>query len=87
MIDREREKQAYNDILAWCQTVKEAREELTYQQKRDFLHVMGIVVSARRDETGKVACSMKIELPEIKELIGQNGAFEERFRTKTPGEV
>lgn len=30
MIDKEREKEAYQDILAWCKKVKESREELTY---------------------------------------------------------
>ena len=40
---------------------------------------MGIVVIVKRDEAGKVACSMEIELPEIKELIGQNGVFEDRL--------
>ena len=79
MIDREREKQAYNDILAWCGKVKEARGELTYQQKRDFLHMLGIVVVVKRDEDSRVQCSMEIELPEIKELIGQSGGFEERL--------
>lgn len=81
MIDREREKAAYNDILTWCQTVKEARGELTYQQKRDFLHVMGIVVIAGKDEGGKVDCKMEIELPEIRDLIGNTGntgVFEDR---------
>jgi site-specific DNA recombinase len=79
MIDRGRERAAYQDILGWCQTVEEARDELTYQQKRDFLHVMGIVVIARRDEEAQVACNMEIELPEIKELIRQNGVFEDRL--------
>ena len=79
MIDREREKAAYQEILAWCGKVKEARGELTYQQKRDFLHMLGIVVVVKRDENGRVQCSMEIELPEIKELIGQSGGFEERL--------
>ena|SRR5260370_26034683 len=69
---------AYQDIITWCETVKEARGELTYQQKRDFLHVLGIVVVAKRDEEGQVACSMQLELPEIKELFGQSADFEER---------
>jgi len=79
MIDRERERQAYNDILAWCLIIKEGRGELSYQQKRDFLHMMGIVVVAKRNEIGKIVCSMEIELPQIKELIRHNGVFEEQL--------
>jgi hypothetical protein len=44
LIDTEREQQAYRDILQWCQKVRESREELTYQQKRDFLRLLGVVV-------------------------------------------
>lgn len=78
MIDREREKAAYKEILIWCQTVKEARGELIYQQKRDFLHVLGVVVIAKKDETGNLDVRLEIELPEIKELIAQTGDFESR---------
>jgi site-specific DNA recombinase len=69
MIDREREKEAYKDILAWCMKVKEGREALTYQQKRDFLHLLGIVVVAKRDEAGELDLRIEIELPQIKELF------------------
>jgi site-specific DNA recombinase len=79
MIDSEREKTAYNDILGWCQKVKEAREELTYQQKRDFLHMMGIVAVAKRGLDGQLDLSLEIELPQIKELISSSVVFEDRF--------
>jgi site-specific DNA recombinase len=78
MIDREREKAAYQDIIAWCETVKEARGELSYQQKRDFMHLLGVVVIAKRNDAGEVDCHMELELPQIKELVGGNGDFEER---------
>lgn len=78
MIDQERERAAYQDILAWCQTVKESRGELSYQRKRDFLHLLGVVVIAKKDETGNLDIRLEIELPEIKELIGQTGEFEKR---------
>lgn len=81
MIDREREKQAYEDILAWCQTVKEARGELSYQRKRDFLHMMGIMVIADRDQDGMLDLSMEIALPEIKELITSAIRTEEQHRS------
>jgi site-specific DNA recombinase len=80
MIDREREKEAYKEILEWCQTVKESRGELTYQRKRDFLHVLGVVVIAKKDEEGKLDLQLEIELPEIRELIGQTGDIENRDR-------
>ena len=83
MIDREREKAAYKEILAWCKTVKEAREELTYQQKRDFLHVLGVIVIAKKDEAANLNLRIEIELPEIKELIAQTGEFEKRQSTES----
>ena len=79
MIDHEREHQAYQDIIAWCETVKEARGELTYQRKRDFLHVLGIVVTVKRGDNGLPDCAMAIELPEIRELVTHDGTTEERF--------
>jgi hypothetical protein len=85
MIDRERERQAYNDILAWCQKVKESRDELTYPQKRDFLHMMGIVVVAKRGLDGQLDLSMEIELPEIKDLISSSVDFVERSSVKSFG--
>jgi site-specific DNA recombinase len=79
IIDKEREQAAYQDILTWCQTVKESRGELSYQQKRDFLHLLGVVVVAKRDDNGNLDIRLEIELPEIKELVGQTGDFEERL--------
>ena len=45
LVNKEREQAAYQEILAWCKQVKEAREEMTYQRKRDFLDMLGIVVT------------------------------------------
>jgi len=85
MIDRERERQAYQDILKWCNTVKENRGDLTYQQKRDFLHMIGIVVIAKRGSDGNLDLSMDIELPQIKELVGRNGVFEDQSSARLSG--
>ena len=41
-------------------------------------------MNARRDQSGEVDCHMEIELPEIKELICQNG-FEERLPAMSYG--
>lgn len=80
LIDHEREKAAYEDILAWCSTIKQARGELSYQQKRDFLHLMGIMVIADRKD-GQLDLSMEIALPEIKELITSAIRTEEQHRS------
>lgn len=77
LIDRDRERQVYGDILKWCETAKEARGELTYQQKRDFLYLLGVTVIAKRGEAGKLDLRMEISLPEIRELIGQTDDIEE----------
>jgi site-specific DNA recombinase len=83
MIDWERQKAAYADILAWCNRVKEARGELTYIQKRDFLHLLGMVVYAKRGEGDSVQCRLEIELPEIQELLSSSGTIEERHQQRT----
>jgi Resolvase, N terminal domain/Recombinase zinc beta ribbon domain len=75
--DKEREKQAYADILAWCKTVKDAREELSYQQKRDFLRMLGVVVLVKKVNRNleEMSYDIRVQLPSIQELIYQNGAF------------
>lgn len=80
MIDYERERVAYMEILEWCQTVKESRGELTYQRKRDFLHMLGLVAIAKRDKEGKLDCKMEIELPKIQELIMQSTDFGDHYQ-------
>jgi site-specific DNA recombinase len=71
MIDREREKEAYQDILKWCKKVKESREELTYQQKRDFLRMLGVVVviENKKPYYENMEYHIEITLPAIQELI------------------
>lgn len=58
-------------ILIWCKTVKEAREELSYQQKRDFLRILGIKVFIDKSDKRREDLIWRIEasLPEIQELI------------------
>jgi RadC-like JAB domain len=71
MIDKDREKEAYQDILKWCKKVKESREELTYQQKRDFLRMLGVVVviENKKPYYENMVYHVEIALPEIQELI------------------
>lgn len=74
MIDKEKEKEAYERILAWCRKVKEAREPLTYQQKRDFFRLLGLVVQLeeKNEKRGETAYQIKVKLPEIQALLPQN---------------
>ncbi len=61
-------------ILAWCKTVKEARQELSYQQKRDFLRLLGIQVFIDKSDKRREDLIWRIEasLPEVQELIMSN---------------
>jgi RadC-like JAB domain len=71
LIDKQREREAYQGILAWCRKVKEAREELTYQQKRDFLHMLGavVVVENVKPYYDNLVYHVELELPTIQELM------------------
>ena len=63
-------------ILKWCRTVKEARGELSYQQKRDFLRILGIKVfiskSDKRRKDEHFIWKMEADLPEIRDLNMSN---------------
>lgn len=71
MIDKEREKEAYQDILSWCKHVKESREELSYQRKRDFLRMLGVVVliTNKKPFYENMVYTVEITLPAVRELI------------------
>lgn len=71
LIDVERLAAEADKILAWCRTVKEAREELSYQQKRDFLRILGIKVFIDKSDKRREDLIWRIEasLPEVQELI------------------
>ncbi len=58
-------------IFAWCKTVKEAREELSYTEKRDFLRILGIKVLIDKSDKRRDDLIWRIEanLPEVQELI------------------
>lgn len=74
IVDIERLAAEAEKILAWCKTVKEAREELTYQQKRDFMRLLGIRVLIDKSDKRREDLIWRIEatLPEIQELIMSN---------------
>lgn len=70
--DRQREKETYGEILEWCRTVKTAREPLTYQKKRDFLRLLGVVVLVNRVPRKKgsdISYDIRLRLPALQELI------------------
>lgn len=72
LMDREREQAAYQEILAWCKEVNEARGELSYQRKRDFLDMLGVVVTISyptRPSSGGSAYDMRVRLPALQALI------------------
>ena len=74
VVDTERLAVEAKKILAWCKTVKEAREELSYQEKRDFLRILGIKVFIDKSDKRREDLIWRIEasLPEIQELIMSN---------------
>lgn len=71
LLDREREQAAYQEILAWCKEVKETRGELSYTRKRDFLDMLGVVVTViypTRPNQG-ATYEMHVRLPALQALI------------------
>jgi site-specific DNA recombinase len=72
LVDRERERLAYQEILDWCKEIKEARGELSYQRKRDFLELLGVVVTIHYDKVnhGSASYEMRVKLPALQEIIG-----------------
>jgi site-specific DNA recombinase len=71
LLDREREQAAWQEILAWCKEVKEARGELSYTRKRDFLDMLGVVVTViypTRPNQG-ATYDMRVRLPALQALI------------------
>jgi site-specific DNA recombinase len=72
LLDKERERAAYREILAWCAQVKEARGELTYQQKRDFMTMLGIqvVVRCQKPYHENSVYDMHVALSALQEIIG-----------------
>ena len=78
LVDKEREEAAYQEILAWCREVKEARGELSYQRKRDFIDLLGVVVTVIYDKTSRTGSTydMRVRLPALQEIISLPGRVE-----------
>src|SRR5947209_487849 len=74
IVDTDRLADEADKILAWCRTVKEARQDLSYQQKRDFMRILGIKVFIDKSDKRREDLLWRIEasLPEVQELIMSN---------------
>lgn len=71
--DRQKEREAYGEILEWCKTVKTAREPLTYQKKRDFLRLLGVEVRVnhiKRGKSGEISYDIRLALPALQAVLG-----------------
>jgi site-specific DNA recombinase len=85
LVDREREQRAYQEILDWCKEIKEARGELSYQRKRDFLELLGVVVTISyptRPNEGSTY-DMRVRLPALQEIISLPVPEEDALVTHT----
>ena len=71
LLDKERETAAFQEILEWCYEAKEARGELSYTRKRDFLDMLGVVVTISYPETVNAGSTydMRVRLPALQALI------------------
>ena len=78
-IDRDKVHVEYEKVLAWCKQVKSERKELTYTQKRDFLHMLSTTVLIYPQERpgAPPTWGIRVALPTVQEIIyqGQDGAF------------
>jgi len=65
-------------VLDWCKQVKSERKELTYGQKRDFLHMLGATVLVFKQERAgaEPTWDIRVALPMVQEIIyqGQDGS-------------
>jgi hypothetical protein len=80
IVDMERLSVEAGKILDWCKTVKEARGELSYQEKRDFMRLLGIrVFIGKSDKRSQdLIWHIEADLPEIQELIMSSTYTRER---------
>ncbi len=73
LLDHEREQAVYAEILEWCREVKEARGELSYQRKRDFIELLGLEVTIyyekEKGNQGRPYYDMHVRLPALQELL------------------
>lgn len=70
-VDVEKQKLVYAKLLDWCHKAKDARENLSYTHKRDFLELLGMVVfvGKRPDRYHELDWDAKLRLPELEALL------------------
>ncbi len=75
-IDRDRVRGEYEKVLDWCKQLKSERKELSYLQKRDFLHLLGATVLVFKQERqgAEPTWDIRVALPSVQEIIYQNGS-------------
>src|SRR6266702_3133715 len=86
-IDRDKVHAEYEKVLDWCKQVKSERGELTYQQKRDFLYMLGATVLVYKQEYrgAEPVWDIRVALPKVQEVIyqGKEVAFGNALSTGT----
>lgn len=72
-VDRGRVNAEYEKVLDWCKQVKSERGELSYSQKRDFLHMPGVAVIVYKQEHvgAEPTWDIRVALPKVQEIIYQ----------------
>ncbi len=70
-VNRDREREEYDKVLAWCKRVKQEGEEMEYGMKRDFLRLLGAYVLVERLEKRNAMpiWDIKVRLPQVQEII------------------
>lgn len=80
LIDKARTEAAYQEILEWCKEAKEARGELSYQRKRDFIDMLGVVVTIiyqkEKGNQGRPTYDMHVRLPALQAILNMTGEGE-----------
>ncbi len=73
MINKDREQEIYAEILTWCKEVKTSRDALSYQRKRDFLEMLGVIVTIHYQKEKGNQCrptyKLRVRLPALQALL------------------
>jgi site-specific DNA recombinase len=69
IVNAEKMKEAYAEIYAWCKKIKEAREELTYHQKRDFMRLVGVKIIVGRPIKDGRRWKLEFDFPQVQSLF------------------
>jgi DNA invertase Pin-like site-specific DNA recombinase len=90
-VDRDKVHAEYEKVLDWCKKIKSEREELTYTQKRDFLHMLGATVLIQKQVYvgAEPTWDIQVALPKVQEIIyqGKEAAFGNSLSTSMSGQA